>query len=302
MVRFSRSAAEVFVPDGRPADVALARTTHLGIGAHQDDLEFMAFHGIAESFARAGRWFGGVTCTDGAGSARSGNYAKLSDAEMVTLRRKEQNEAARIGHYGAMVQLGYSSAEIKAGAAAKLRDDLCAIFSARKPEIVYTHNVADKHPTHVAVVLAVIGALRSVPENMRPRQVIGCEVWRDLDWMPDTDKVVMDVTGHDKLAEELAACFRSQIAGGKRYDTAVAGRRAANATFSDPRSADHATQVIYGTDLTPLIENDALSPADYVDAMIEKFRFEVLEGIGESHGEEKISEDKLPRQRSHRRP
>jgi hypothetical protein len=36
-------------------------------------------------------------------------------------------------------------------------------------------------------------------------------------------------------------------------------------------------------DLTPLIENDALSPADYVDAMIEKFRLEVLEGIGESH-------------------
>jgi LmbE family N-acetylglucosaminyl deacetylase len=194
---------------------------------------------------------------------------------MVALRRKEQNEAARIGQYGAMVQLGYSSAEIKDGADAKLREDLCTIFSATKPEIVYTHNLADKHPTHVAVVLAVIAALRLVPKAMRPRQVIGCEVWRDLDWMPDTEKVVMDVTGHDKLTEELAACFRSQIAGGKRYDVAIAGRRAANATFSDPRSADRAKQVIFGMDLTPLIEDDALNPADYVDAMIERFRGEV---------------------------
>jgi hypothetical protein len=101
--------------------------------------------------------------------------------------------------------------------------------------------------------------------------------------MPDTDKVVMDVTGHEKLAKELAACFRSQIAGGKRYDMAVAGRRAANATFADPHTTDRATQVIHGMDLTPLIENDALNPADYVDAMIERFRAEVLEGIGESH-------------------
>jgi LmbE family N-acetylglucosaminyl deacetylase len=278
-VNFSRSAAEVFVPDGTEEGLALARTTHLGVGAHQDDLEFMAFHGIAECFGKNDRWFGGVTCADGAGSSRCGDYAKLSDAEMVALRREEQNQAALIGQYGAMIQLGYSSAEVKDGASAKLREDLCAIFSATKPEIVYTHNLADKHPTHVAVVLAVIGALRSVPENVRPRQVIGCEVWRDLDWMPDTDKVVMDVTGNEKLAEELAACFRSQVAGGKRYDVAVAGRRAANATLADPRSTDRAKQVIFGMDLTPLIGNDTLNPASYVDALIGRFRSEVSEAI-----------------------
>jgi hypothetical protein len=86
-VNLSRSAAEVFVPDGTAEDLALARITHLGIGAHQDDLEFMAFHGITECFGRDDRRFGGVTCTDGAGSARGGRYATLSDAEMATLRR-----------------------------------------------------------------------------------------------------------------------------------------------------------------------------------------------------------------------
>ena len=281
MVRFSRSAAEVFVPDGRPADVALARTTHLGIGAHQDDLEFMAFQGIAECFGKTDRWFCGVTCTDGAGSSRAGDYAKLGDVEMSALRREEQNAAAGVGRYGAMMQLGYASAAIKDRADSRLQDDLRGILKATNPEVVYTHNLADKHPTHVAVALAVIGAVRSLPEESRPQRVIGCEVWRGLDWMPDAEKVIMDVGGHEKLAAELAVCFKSQIEGGKRYDLAVEGRRAANATFLDPRTADGATRVIFGMDLTPLVVDDTLAPGAYVDGMIARFRAEVGKGIGE---------------------
>ncbi|MFM5986107.1 MAG: hypothetical protein ACKO9I_12415, partial [Sphaerospermopsis kisseleviana] len=109
-VNFHKAPAEVYVPDGAPADQALARVTHLGIGAHQDDLEFMAFHGIAECFGRTDRWFGGVTCTDGAGSARSGKYAGIADAEMAELRQSEQRRAAEVGRYGVMIQLGYTSA------------------------------------------------------------------------------------------------------------------------------------------------------------------------------------------------
>jgi LmbE family N-acetylglucosaminyl deacetylase len=280
MVRFSRSAAEVFVPDGRPADVALARTTHLGIGAHQDDLEFMAFHGIAECFGRTDRWFGGVTCTDGAGSARSGKYAGLADAELAGLRQSEQRLASEVGGYGVMIQLGYTSAEAKDRSDERLRNDLWGILEVAKPEVVYTHNLADKHPTHIAVTLAVIDAVRSLPKESRPQRVIGCEGWRDLDWLPDDEKVVMDVSGHEKLAAELAACFKSQIEGGKRYDLAVEGRRAANATFFDPRTADGATRVIFGMDLTPLVVDDTLDPGAYVDGMIERFR----RAVRTSHG------------------
>jgi LmbE family N-acetylglucosaminyl deacetylase len=272
MVRFSRSAAEVFVPDGCPVDTALARTTHLGIGAHQDDLEFMAFQGIAECFGKTDRWFCGVTCTDGAGSARTGDYAKLGDVEMSALRREEQNAAAGIGQYAAMVQLGHASAAIKDRADRSLQDDLRGILEATNPEVVYTHNLADKHPTHLAVVRAVIEAVRALPRERRPLRMIGCEMWRDLDWLPDDEKVVMDVSGHEALAAKLAACFASQIGGGKRYDLAVEGRRAANATFLDPRSTDEATKVIFGMELTPLIEDEALDPGAYVDGMIERFR------------------------------
>ena len=250
----------------------MARTTHLGIGAHQDDLEFMAFHGITECFGRGDRWFGGVTCTNGAGSARSGKYAGFSDAEMAELRHSEQRAAADEGGYGVMIQLGYTSEEVKGSADRRLRDDLRGILEATKPDVVYTHNLADKHPTHIAVVRAVIDAVRALPRGERPQRVIGCEMWRDLDWLPDEEKVVMDVSGHEELAVRLAGCFESQIGGGKRYDLAVAGRRAANATFLDPRAADGATQIIFGMDLTPLVEDDALDPEGYVDGMVERFR------------------------------
>ena len=51
-------------------------------------------------------------------------------------------------------------------------------------------NLVDKHDTHVAVVLRVIAAIRQMPPDIRPEKLYGCEVWRDLDWMLDSDKVV----------------------------------------------------------------------------------------------------------------
>ena len=75
-MKLYNASAQIFVPDGKSVADALKRITHLGIGAHQDDLEFMAFHGILECFARDQKWFGGVTCTNGAGSSRTGAYAQ----------------------------------------------------------------------------------------------------------------------------------------------------------------------------------------------------------------------------------
>jgi len=128
-------------------------------------------------------------------------------------------------------------------------------------------------------VLAAIEALRSLPKESRPRRVIGCEGWRDLDWMPDSEKVVMDVSGHEGLAAKLAACFASQIDGGKRYDLAVAGRRAAHATFRDPHGTDDAKQVIFGMDLTPLITDEDLDPLIYAERLIGRFRDEVVAAL-----------------------
>jgi hypothetical protein len=71
-MKLHQSNGAVFVPDGQPVGKALKRITHLGIGAHQDDLEFMAFHGILACFASdEQKWFGGVTCTNGSRAARA---------------------------------------------------------------------------------------------------------------------------------------------------------------------------------------------------------------------------------------
>lgn len=278
-MKLHHPTADVFIPDGLPETEALARITHLGIGAHQDDLEFMAFHGILTCFANTEKWFGGVTCTNGAGSSRSGPYAHFTDEHMMSIRRQEQNTAAVIGGYAAMVQLDYPSSAVKSPTAQELKNDLKEILIASQPEVVYTHNPADKHDTHIGVTIAALQAMREMPRDQRPKQVIGCEVWRNLDWLPDTDKVLMDVSGRDNLAAALNGVFDSQIAGGKRYDLATLGRRAANATFFDSHSTDQATQLIFGMDLTPLVADETMDIAAYTSALIMRFQQAVAEKL-----------------------
>ena len=274
-MKLHSSTAEIFIPDAAPQADALARVTHLGIGAHQDDLEFMAFHGILNCFARDDQWFGGVTCTNGAGSSRTGPYADFSDAQMMTIRRQEQNTAATIGGYAAMIQLDYPSSTLKDPSAQELKNDLVTILTATRPDVVYTHNPADKHDTHIAVTIAALLAMRQLPRDQRPRQVIGCEVWRNLDWLPDEEKILMDVSGRDNLAAALNGVFDSQIAGGKRYDLATLGRRAANATFFNSHATDASTQLIFGLDLTPLVADDTKDIASYVCNLIDRFSADV---------------------------
>ena len=276
--------ADIFIPDGKPPAEALARVTHLGIGAHQDDLEFMAFHGIAGCFHSEADWFGGVTCTNGSGSARIGAYAKFSDEEMQRVRREEQRQAAIVGRYGAMLQLDYPSKVVKDAGDVTLKNDLKAILTATQPRVVYTHNPADKHDTHIAVVVPVLQAIRELPRGQRPAQVHGCEVWRSLDWMPDAEKIAHDVSGHENLAAALNGIFDSQIAGGKRYDLAVLGRRRANATFYESHGVDESDALAFAMDLTPLAHDDSLDIVDYVTGFIERFRAVVVGKLGKRLG------------------
>ena len=274
-MKLQLSTAEIFVPAGRPIDEALARVTHLGIGAHSDDLEFMAFHGILACFQSDTEWFGGVTCTNGGGSARTGPYADFTDEKMMAVRRAEQRQAAIVGRYAAMVQLDYPSGIAKDAADPRLREDLRAILAATQPRVVYTHNPADKHDTHIAVVVPVIQAIRDLPRDQRPQAVHGCEVWRDLDWLGDAEKVVHDVSGNDSLAAALNGIFDSQIAGGKRYDLAVLGRRRANATFFQSHGVDRSDALAFAMDLTPLARDDSLDIVEYVTGAIDRFRSDV---------------------------
>jgi LmbE family N-acetylglucosaminyl deacetylase len=254
MLKLSRPAAEVFVPDGTSWEAACARVTRLVVAAHADDVEIMAWHAILDA---AG--LGAVIVTGG---------DELRDTRLL-----EQKRAAALGKYAVVIWLDHASADVKRAAYPALASDLSAVLSAVRARLVYTHNPADKHDTHVAVALHTVQALRRNPSSVE--RVFGCEVWRALDWLQAEDKVTLDVSAAADRLMPLIGAFDSQIAGGKRYDLAAAGRKRANATFLDTRAVDRATAVEYAMDLTPLVRDPTLDVARWTLQFVERFARDV---------------------------
>ncbi|MEW5868647.1 MAG: PIG-L family deacetylase [Chloroflexota bacterium] len=276
-MKFKSKTAQIFVPDGCAEAQALERTTHLAISAHQDDLEIMAIAGILACFQQPDLWFTGVVVTDGAGSPRDDLYKDYSDEQMRAVRIVEQKKAAVVGEYAAQVLMDYPSSMVKDAANQDVIEDLVALLRATRPRVVFTHNLADKHATHVAVALRTIEALRRLPVAEQPEHVYGCEVWRDLGWMLDEDKVVFDCSGHDNLQMALLGVFDSQICGGKRYDLATMGRRQATATYFASHAVDVMTHMATAMDLTALVRDESLDVVEYVRAYIHRFEADVVQ-------------------------
>ena len=279
-MNFSNPGADTYVSDpaSTPED-ALRRVTHLCVGAHQDDIEIMAQSGISDCIGMPGRGFGGVVVTNGAGSPRSGSFAAFTDDQMLAVRREEQREAARLGHYCIQLQLAHPSADVKRPGHPGVAGDLASIFSGCRPEVVFLHNPADKHDTHVAVLLRCLEAIRSLPSDRRPARVLGCEVWRDLDWLPEADKVALDSGRHPELARKLLAVFDSQISGGKRYDLAAIGRRCANATFHTSHATDALAGITWAVDLTPVTRDGGPSIRDFTASLIARLGADVSQRL-----------------------
>ena len=271
MMKLHLPTAEIFIPDGLDETAALARTSHMAIAAHQDDIEIMSAAPIIECFQQPDRWFTGVVVTDGRGSPRDSLYKNYTDEEMRLVRFKEQKKAAVVGEFAAQVLLDHPSKAVKDGSNNTPVEDIAALLRAAHPQIVYTHNLADKHDTHVGVAYKTIAAIRSLPADERPQQLFGCEVWRDLDWMVDSDKVGMDLSEHENLQMALLGVFDSQIAGGKRYDLASMGRRRANATYFASHGVDLTLGMAYAMDLTPLIHDVQKDPAVFVLEFVQRF-------------------------------
>src|SRR5918999_1828459 len=229
MLKLSRPAAEMFIPDGTPWEAACARVTHLVVAAHADDVELMAWHAVLNA-----RGLGAVIVTDGRGSARAGAYADVSDDEMRNTRLAEQKRAASRGNYALMIWLDHVSADVKRAA--------CPALAANSSAV---------------------------------ERVLGCEGWGGLDWLQAQDKVVLDVSTVEDRLMPLIGAFDSQIAGGKRYDLAAAGRKRANATFLESHAADRASAVEYAMDLTPLLRDPTLDVSRWTLPLVERFARDV---------------------------
>lgn len=264
--------AKVFVPGGKGIN-DLAQTTTLAISAHQDDIEIMAYSGIADCYGKKDQWFTGVVVTDGAGSPRTGIYADYTNEQMVDAREQEQNAAAVVGGYLAQFHLKYSSSQVKDASLKGVSQDLEEIILGSKPEIIMTHNIADFHDTHVSVALRVISALRNIKDQFRPKKLYGMEVWRSLDWCGD--RILFDTSAHPNLAAATLGVYDSQIIGGKRYDLAALGRRTANATFFESHGVDEVDSGTFGIDMTGLIDGEDIQ--SFISKKIDAFKASVEE-------------------------
>ena len=91
--------------------------------------------------------------------------------------------------------------------------------------------------------------------------------------------MVFKLDERENIATSLVGVFDSQIAGGKRYDLATQARRRAHATYFQSHSVDAAQMINFGLDLTPLIHDDKLDPAEYIGGFVKRFADDVNDRV-----------------------
>ena len=276
---FDKDNIKSYIPDGVTLSQALSRTTHLAIAAHPDDIEIIGFHGISRCYQVADQWFTGIVVTDGSGSPRGAPFQAYSDAEMIAARVEEQQQAAKLGEYSAVLQLGFCSDEVKGRINLSLVEYLSVQLALTQPDTVYLHNLADRHNTHIGVCIHALEALRKLPKAIRPESVYGIEVWRNLDWLPEEHRIRLDVSAHTDLFNKLIRVFESQIGGGKRYEQALPGRQSANATFDQSHVVDQSSAITLAMDLSGLVQDEHIAYSDFMEAVFCDFTTDVIQRI-----------------------
>lgn len=257
----------------------LQQTTHLAIVAHQDDAEIIGYSGIHQCFQNPTNWFGSVTLTNGSGASRGGRYQNTSDQTLSEIRQSEQVKAAQLGEYAFCRQWLCSSKELKENQSVAIHQ-LATTINQVRPDTVYTHNPFDKHTTHIVVMNITLQALAKVREDNPHYQpkVYGVEVWGSLDWLPDAYRIDLDCSPMPNLEQALIGLYDSQIDGNKGYDTAVLGRRSANATFHSSHHEDSVRSTNIAMDLSKSL-GTATDLVNYCQEILDAFTQEKIEAI-----------------------
>ncbi len=255
-------------------------TSHLAIVAHQDDAEIIGYSGIQACFQQQDQWFSTITMTNGGGASRGGRYRDVSNDALSEIRQSEQEKAAVIGEYAFCQQWQCSSQRLKENSE-QATQQLAETLAEMKPSVIYTHNPFDRHATHVTVMKITLAALQRVIGQNPDYQptLFGVEVWGSLDWLPDHYRIELDCSKMPNLEQALIGVHDSQIDGNKGYDTAVLGRRRANATFASTHSEDQFQSVNLAIDLTQVLIGDA-SLSKLMSDVLTTFTEEKLEGLG----------------------
>jgi LmbE family N-acetylglucosaminyl deacetylase len=266
-----------YSPQGLSPTEAKSRVRVLAVGAHPDDLEFMCLEPIAR--CRTKKNFGGLIVTSGSGSLRAPEHANLSASEFAEIRWEEQKKAARLGDYAFVDSLNVESGTLReVSGLARLADTLENYLADLNLESLYMHQPFDRHASHVRVCFALLEALRRLPKSKRPKQILGCEVWRNLDWSPKSSKQLRPLTRADlELQVLLAEVFVSQAnpKTAKNYVEALVGRKTANAVFQEGLTQDSGVAVEVFVDLAPWVDSK-LSWRELGDKVLNEFREEAI--------------------------
>jgi LmbE family N-acetylglucosaminyl deacetylase len=141
----------------------------LVVSAHPDDPDFGAGGSIARLVDDGAR-VTYVIVTDG---SQGGEDPKQKDADLKSIREREQRAAARVLGVKKVEFLGYKDGHLSPDL--KLRHDIVRMIRKHKPELVITHipgRVLDapmggSHPDHLAVGEATMAAV--YPDSRNPR-------------------------------------------------------------------------------------------------------------------------------------
>jgi hypothetical protein len=229
---------------------ALVRTTHLCIGACQEDIEIIAYHGIAECYNKPNKWFTEVVVTDEIGSSQNGIYADFTEEQIKQIRCQGRIKTAESSKYNMSIQLGYSGDFIKCNSYSSVTMDLLTIFSECSPDIIYLHQSIDKNDTRVAVFTHCINALRQLPADKKPKMVIGSEIWENFYYIDNN------------LIRECNLNNRAE----KNY---------VNAIYNASHSIDGCQKITLTMNLVPLINDPSLSILDDTMNFIDQFKNDV---------------------------
>lgn len=240
----------------KPKDANTKIVKNIVIAAHKDDGEMIGIKAIDDSFKKDESLVM-IILTNGSGCPRIGEYASISDEDMVEIRTAEQKRAAEIGRYNTLYLLDYSSKLVQEKDK-KIKQEIVEILN-RYPNVenIYIHNPFDRHKTHVATCEISVQAIKEVYSHGRLpnlKKVLGVEIWRCLDWLPDNFKVVIDTSGSEFLSQNIMSVFVSQNLA-KKYDEAIIARRLANATFNSSHESNAYTSLTYAIDLIGVVTN-----------------------------------------------
>src|SRR5258706_16347009 len=97
--------------------------------------------------------------------------------------------------------------------------------------------------------------------------------------MVDSNKVKRDLSGHASFLVALLGVFDSLLVGGQRYGLGSVGRCRANDIYFEAHGVDETTGLSYGMDMTPLMSDVNLKPAEFVGQFIQRFAMDVKERV-----------------------